>query len=187
MSDALLGALVGGLAAFGGSWIAARYDFKKKRQELLAESQRQQRKVLDDWRDRKIERFAPFLAAYYAEEARLVEILEILRDQREGWEERIVDTVDSPARAEDLATLNKSLGWIGLLTEESAANTLARKASTTFDALISSLVAAKVAAAGGEPVEIEPLEQLLEDLRDIFTDLTELLRSEVHPTQRSLS
>lgn len=181
MSEALLGAIVGGLAAFGGSWIAAHYDFKQKREQLKAEARQQRRQVLDEWRDRKVDRFAPFLAAYYAEEARIVEILEDLRQQRSGWQKRIEETLDSEARADDLAILNKSLGWIALLSAEDEADPLGRKASRTFDTLFSQLTAAAVSAKKGQTVAIPPLEQSLEDLRTVITKLSGLLRGEVHP------
>lgn len=186
MNDALFGAIVGGLAALGGNWLAARYSLKEKKEELGAEAERQRQEALNRWRETKVDRYAPFLAAYYAEEARIVEILENLEHQRQGWEKRVIETVESPERTEDLATLNKSLGWIALLSSEDADPLdLARDASTTFDSLVSQLTESAEAAKQGKPVRMAPLKESLEDLRSVISRLTKNLRREVQPRKSS--
>lgn len=153
MSEALFGLLgtaVGALAAFGGSWVAAKYEFKQQRLALEKEAEKQQEAVQNEWREVKLERFAPFLAAYHAEEARIVEVIENLREQWPGWDTRIVETVEDDQRRENLATLNRSLGWISLLSEQEEAQSLASRASRLFDQLMTQLTDLATDAKGGD-------------------------------------
>ncbi len=175
----LIGAIIGGLITIIVSCMNNKKDFALRQLEYKTQSTEAQRLEKIKLHERQLERYSNFLGAYRQVHGYIIDIIQLLRNRQDGWQDIIRDIIDSREFTDSVTRLNDGAAWIGLICHEEDAGEYASKLSTAHDELFVELVNAKNKALKEQDISFNKIEAKQREVEDLLNKLTKILRKDI--------
>ena len=179
VNDVVLGAIVGGSITIIASLINHSFQAWRFKEEVAVDKTKraEERSVLA--RERRLERFADFLSAYYGTDGRLRDLCELVTTQRPGWNTQFLEILDSEAHQLAVSRLNAGRAWVAMLAVDGGLRSRLDELSRHHERLMSELLVAQASAVAKQPIEPDVIESCFSEVESAFEVVVIGLRSDV--------